>query len=169
MSRPAPLQHSGQAKLFLSSCKDTVHLRVPEASRNAMAVAQFLEEQAGIAKVYYPGLPSHPQHETAKELFKFNDTRRAGHPVSMYGTLMSFELASGRDPLAFLNRLQTVILSSHLSDTRTLAIPVAQTIYWEMGLEKRVDMGIAEGLIRLSVGIESLDDLLEDFGQALTD
>jgi len=63
--------------------------------------------------------------------------------------------------------LQLVIVSSHLSDTRTLAIPVAHTIYWEMGAERRAQMGIPDGLIRLSVGIEEVADLQHDLEQSL--
>ena len=64
---------------------------------------------------------------------------------------MSFELAGGIDCFDFLNRLKNVVLSSNLGDNRTLAIPVAHTIYWEMGPERRASMGIAESLIRVSV------------------
>jgi O-acetylhomoserine (thiol)-lyase len=135
---------------------ETMRLRVPAASHNALRVAQFLEAQPAIAKVYYPGLQSHAQHARAKQLFS-----------GYYGTLLSFELKPQFSVMAFLNRLKIVILSSHLSDTRTLAIPVAQTIYWEMGAAKREAMGISDGLIRLSVGIEVLEDLLDDLGQAL--
>jgi O-acetylhomoserine (thiol)-lyase len=60
-----------------------------------------------------------------------------------------------------------VFSSSHLGDNRTLAIPVAQTIYWEMGAARRAEMGIADSLIRLSIGIEDIDDLIADFTQAL--
>ncbi len=63
----------------------------------------------------------------------------------------------------FLNRLDVVIKSSNLGDNRTLAIPVAHTIYYEMGAERRASMGIADSLIRISVGIEDTDDLLDDF------
>jgi len=80
---------------------------------------------------------------------------------------MSFELAEGVDPFACLNRLGVVVLSSNLGDNRTLAIPVAQTIFWEMGRERRAAMGIAESLIRVSVGIEDEADLIADFTQAL--
>jgi O-acetylhomoserine (thiol)-lyase len=80
---------------------------------------------------------------------------------------MSIELADNIDCLDFLNRLQLVISSSHLGDNRTLAIPVAQTIYWEMGPARRAEMGIADSLIRLSIGIEDIDDLIADFTQAL--
>jgi O-acetylhomoserine (thiol)-lyase len=135
---------------------ETMRLRVPAASHNALQVAKFLEAHPKIARVYYPGLVSHDQHQRAAQLF-------SGH----FGTLLSFELKPESDPLLFLNRLKIVILSSHLSDTRSLAIPVAQTIYWEMGAARRKAMGISDGLIRLSVGIEVIEDLLEDLGQAL--
>jgi O-acetylhomoserine (thiol)-lyase len=105
--------------------------------------------------VYYPGLEDHPEHRLATQLFK------------TYGALMSFELAEGIDCFDFLNRLEIVILSSHLGDNRTLAIPIAHTIYWEMGPQRRADMGIADSLIRLSIGIEDFDDLIVDFRQAL--
>ena len=83
------------------------------------------------------------------------------------GALFSFELVEGLDVLAFLNRLRVVVLSSNLGDNRTLAIPVAQTIFWEMGAARRAEMGIADSLIRVSVGIEDRDDLIGDFRQAL--
>jgi O-acetylhomoserine (thiol)-lyase len=84
-----------------------------------------------------------------------------------FGALLSFELADGIDCFEFLNRLRNVVLSSNLGDNRTLAIPVAQTIYWEMGPERRASMGIADSLIRISVGIEEREDLIGDFAQAL--
>ena len=81
--------------------------------------------------------PSHPQHALAAELFR------------AYGALLSFELAEGIDCFDFLNRLEaSSILSSNLGDNRTLAIPVAHTIFCEMGAERRAEMGIAESLIR---------------------
>jgi O-acetylhomoserine (thiol)-lyase len=105
--------------------------------------------------VYYPGLASHPQYELAKRLFR--------HPGALFG----FELASGIDVFDFLNRLDVVIKSSNLGDNRTLAIPVAHTIYFEMGAARRATMGIADSLIRISVGIEDSDALLADFDNAL--
>ena len=98
---------------------------------------------------------NHPQYERAKELFAFP------------GAILSFELASELDPFAFLNKLEVVIKSSNLGDNRTLAIPVAHTIYYEMGKNRRANMGISDSLIRISVGIEDIDDLIEDFDRAL--
>jgi O-acetylhomoserine (thiol)-lyase len=84
-----------------------------------------------------------------------------------YGFLMSFELIDGIDCFDFLNGLKLGIPASNLGDTRTLVIPVAHTIFYEMGPERRASMGIAESLIRVSVGIEDSADLLHDFAQAL--
>lgn len=135
---------------------ETLALRVARTCANALQLAQWLSAQPQIARVHYPGLPSHAEHERAARLFK-----------GQFGSLMSIELREGLDPLAFLDALQLVILSSHLADNRTLAIPVAHTIFWEMGQAQRAAMGIAEGLIRLSIGIEDLADLQADFAQAL--
>jgi O-acetylhomoserine (thiol)-lyase len=134
---------------------ETLALRMDRSSDNALRLAQFLAAHAKVRKVFYPGLENHPQHRLASELFK------------TYGALMSVELAEGIDCFDFLNRLKLVISSSHLGDNRTLAIPIAHTIYWEMGAQRRAEMGIADSLIRLSIGIEDFDDLLGDFKQAL--
>jgi O-acetylhomoserine (thiol)-lyase len=134
---------------------ETLALRMERACANAMAVAQFLATHRRVRAVYYPGLPGHPQHALARALF------------TGFGALLAFELDPAFDCFEFLDRLQNVVLSSNLGDNRTLAIPVAHTIYWEMGPERRASMGIADSLIRLSVGIEDRDDLIADFTQAL--
>src|SRR5262245_1920685 len=134
---------------------ETLALRMDRCCANAGALARFLAAHPKVTKVYYPGLADHPQHRLAGELFKG------------YGGLMAFDLAEGIDCCDFLNRLKLVISSSHLGDNRTLAIPIAQTIYWEMGPERRREMGISELMIRLSVGIEDEADLIGDFKQAL--
>lgn len=134
---------------------ETLALRMERTSSNALALAQMLEADERVSAVHYPGLPSHPQHGITKELF------RAG------GSLMSFELREDIDCFDYLNRLKLGIPASNLGDTRTLVIPVAHTIFFEMGPERRASMGIAESLIRVSVGIEDTDDLLADFRQAL--
>ena len=134
---------------------ETLALRLERQCANALALARFLEARPQVRAVYYPGLTSHPQHRLAGELF-------AG-----YGALLSFELDPAIDCFDFLNRLRCVVLSSNLGDNRTLAIPVAHTIFHEMGAERRATMGIADSLIRISVGIEDCDDLVADFAQAL--
>jgi len=134
---------------------ETLALRMERECANAHALAGMLQADERVAAVYYPGLESHPQHAISRELFK------------AYGSLFSFELKEGIDCFDYLNRLQLAIASSNLGDTRTLVIPVAHTIFFEMGAERRAAMGIAESLIRVSVGIEDTADLLEDFKHAL--
>jgi O-acetylhomoserine (thiol)-lyase len=145
---------SPEAAHTISVGAETLALRLERTSANAMKLARFLSSHALVKKVNYPGLEIHPQHQTALKLFK------------ACGGLMSFELSDDVDCLAFLNRLKIVVKSSNLGDTRTLAIPVAKTIFHELGAERRKEMGIADSLIRLSVGIEDCEDLLEDFTQA---
>ena len=134
---------------------ETLALRMDRACANAAALAEFLAAHKRVRAVYYPGLPAHPQHALARELFR------------AFGALLSFELDPALDCFDVLNRLRNVALSSNLGDNRTLAIPVAHTIYWEMGPERRRTMGIADSLIRISVGIEDRNDLISDFEQAL--
>jgi len=146
---------SPEAAHSISVGSETLALRMERACNNALALATFFEAHPLIKKVFYPGVKSHPQHELAGRLF------------SKYGSLMSIELDESLDCFAFLNKLKLVIKSSNLGDTRTLAIPVAHTIFNELGPQKRAEMGISDSMIRLSVGIEDLDDLMQDFKNAL--
>jgi O-acetylhomoserine (thiol)-lyase len=134
---------------------ETLALRMERACANALKLARYLEAHPMVSRAYYPGLESHPQHKLAKALFR------------MAGGLFAFELIAGMDCFDFLDKLKNVISSSHLGDTRTLAIPVAHTIFYEMGAERRANMGISDSLIRVSTGIEDIEDLISDFGQAL--
>ena len=144
-----------EAAHHLAVGSETMALRLDRECANALAVAQMLEADDRVAAVYYPGLKSHPQHAISTELFR------------SYGSLFSFELKDGIDCFDYLNRLKLGISASNLGDTRTLVIPVAHTIFYEMGAERRASMGIAESLIRVSIGIEDTADLVEDFRQAL--
>ena len=153
--RDAGATLAAEAAHRLAIGAETLALRMERAAANALLLARFLAGHPRVTKVYYPGLEDHPQHRLAGELFR------------NYGALMSIELADGIDCFDFLNRLQLVISSSHLGDNRTLAIPIAHTIYWEMGAARRAEMGIADSLIRLSIGIEDSEDLIGDFTQAL--
>ena len=144
-----------EAAHHLSVGSETLALRMDRECANAMALARMLEADERVAAVHYPGLESHPQHAISTKLFR------------AYGSLFSFELRSDVDCFDYLNRLQLAITASNLGDIRTLVIPVAHTIFFEMGAERRAEMGIAESLIRVSVGIEDTDDLLDDFRQAL--
>jgi len=145
-----------EAAHTISVGTETLALRMERACDNAQALADFFEAHPLIKKVYYPGIKSHPQHALATQLFR------------KYGSLMSIELDESVDCFAFLNKLQLVVKSSNLGDTRTLAIPVAQTIFSELGPEKRAEMGISDFMIRLSIGIEDIEDLLGDFKAALS-
>lgn len=144
-----------EAAHHLAVGAETMALRLERECANAMALAEMLEKDERVAAVYYPGLASHPQHALAKRLF------------AAFGGLVSFELEKGIDCFDYLNRLRLAIPASNLGDTRTLVIPVAHTIFYEMGPERRASMGIGESLIRVSVGIEDTADLVQDFQQAL--
>ena len=134
---------------------ETLSLRVAQTSATALTLARFLEGHNAVNRVYYPSLESHPQHAIAKQHF------------SAGSWLLSFELGDEAAALAFINRLKLPVVATGLGDTRTLIIPVAPTIFWEAGAQVRAAMGIADGLIRLSVGLEESADLLGDFEQAL--
>ena len=135
---------------------ETLALRLTRQSDNAGAMCRFLQAHSAIRRVYYPGLDNHPQHERASRLFRH------------FGGLFSFELDSAVDIWAFLNKLNIIVSSSNLGDNRTLAIPVAHTIYSEMGTERRASMGIDDNLIRISSGIEEPEDLIGDLTDALS-
>ena len=134
---------------------ETLALRMERQCASASALADYLDQHAKVQEVYFPGLERHPEYRRAKALFR--------HP----GALLSFELVDGVDIWEFLNDLNVIVRSSNLGDNRTLAIPVAHTIYYEMGAERRASMGIEDSLIRISVGIEEADDLLTDLENAL--
>lgn len=144
-----------EAAHHLAVGSETMALRMERECANALAITQMLEADERVAAVYYPGLKSHPQHRISSDLFR------------AYGSLFSFELKDGIDCFDYLNRLKLGVSASNLGDTRTLVIPVSHTIFYEMGPERRASMGIAESLIRVSVGIEDTVDLVEDFRQAL--
>ncbi len=134
---------------------ETLALRQRASSDTALALAQFLAQHPAVARVNYPFLASHPQHAKANQLFKGGSW------------LLSFELADAADCLPFINRLQIPVKGTGLADTRSLVIPVAHTIFWEAGADIRAQMGIGDGLIRYSVGLEDLADLQADLAQAL--
>jgi O-acetylhomoserine (thiol)-lyase len=135
---------------------ETMLLRVRQTSATALALAQHLQVHPAVQAVHYPGLTSHPQHAWAREWFG-----------ACSSWLLSFELRDPTTMIDVINRLRLPIKATGLGDTRTLIIPVAPTIFWEAGAEARVEMGIAEGLVRVSVGLEDEAGLLEDFSQAL--
>ena len=143
-----------EAAHHIAMGSETLALRVQRQSDNAMAICQYLQAHPKVKRVYYPGLEDHPQHARAQELFR------------AFGGLFSFELQPEVDLWDFLNGLNVIVKSSNLGDNRTLAIPVAHTIYFEMGAERRASMGIDESLIRISSGIEESEDLIADLAAA---
>lgn len=135
---------------------ETLALRVQRSSATALELARFLRSHPAIDAVYYPGLEEHPQFELAREFF------------GAASWLLSFDLRAVADLTQVLNKMRIPIKATGLGDTRTLIIPVAPTIFWEAGVSVRREMGIADGMIRVSVGIEDPLDLIRDFDQALT-
>lgn len=134
---------------------ETLALRTAQTSATALALATFLEGHPAVARVHYPMLASHPQHAMAKAHF------------SAGSWLLSFELHDADACIAVLNRLQLPVKATGMGDTRTLIIPMAPTIFWEHGAARRAELGIAEGLVRMSVGLERAGDLIKDFAHAL--
>jgi len=134
---------------------ETMALRMDRACSNALALANLLASHDKVEKVYYPGLEGHPQHLRSKELFRH------------YGAILSFDLKPSFDSSRLLNDIDLVINATHLGDNRTLALPMASTIFFEMGAENRAKFGIGDSMIRCSVGIEDSDDLLSAFLSAL--
>ena len=134
---------------------ETIALRLERSCSNATALAAALAKHPKVETVYHPSLESHPQFNRAKEYFR------------LPGYLMSLDLKAGYDPIEFLNAMPLVINATHLGDNRTLALPVAKTIFHEMGVENRQAQGISENMIRCSIGIEDPQDLLDCFINAL--
>ncbi len=135
----------------------TLPFRVERHNANALAVARFLESHPRVERVHYPGLPSHPQHELARR------------QMQGYGGVLSFEPAGGYEAArAFVGRLRLVHLAVSLGGTKSLAVHTASMIYAHVSAEERRAAGVSESLIRLAVGLEDVEDIVEDLDQALT-
>jgi O-succinylhomoserine sulfhydrylase len=135
---------------------ETINIRVRQHCANARALAEFLEGQAGIVKVLYPELKSHPQHDLAMK------------QMAAGSTMLSFELAGGKAAaFRFLNALNLVDISNNLGDTKSLTTHPATTTHQRLTPEDRAALGIGDGLIRLSVGLEDVEDLKEDLARGL--
>jgi cystathionine gamma-lyase len=134
----------------------TLELRMRQHERNAMAVACFLEGRPGVARVFYPGLPSHPQHELAVR------------QMSGFGGIVTVDLAGGEDAARRLLRGTKLFLTAEsLGGVESLADHPAIMTHASVPLERRDALGISGGLVRLSVGIENEADLLNDLDEAL--
>ena len=136
---------------------ETLPLRMREHSRNASAVAEFLAGRPEVSRVI------HPAHHTGEAA-----ARSAKYLTRGFGGLVGFELAGGADAgRAFIDRLQMVYHVANLGDSRTLAIHPASTTHSQLAAEEQMSAGVSPGYVRLSVGIEHIDDILADLGQAL--
>ena len=143
------------AFLLLRSLK-TLGLRIARQNENAIGVARFLEPHPAVACVHYPGLPSHIAHGVA------------ARQMTGFGGMLSFELKGGLDAATrVLDRLQYAYLAANLGQVETVAGPPSLTSHVELTAEERAAAGVAEGLVRYSVGIEDLDDLIGDLREAL--
>ncbi len=135
---------------------ETLSLRVDAATRSAAAVADFLASRPEVAAVRYPFRADHPQHELAKR------------QMSAGGTLVAFEMAGGKEAaFAMMNAARLVAVSNNLGDSKSLATHPATTTHMRIGAEERARLGISDGAIRLSVGLEDAADLIADLEQAL--
>jgi cystathionine gamma-lyase len=134
----------------------TLQLRVLRQCENALAIARWLEGQDAVVQVYYPGLDSHPGHALAR--------RQMG---GYYGGVVSFEVSSGDAARSFLERLRVFTLAESLGAVESLAESPAMMTHTSIPEEMRTRVGVSDGLLRLSVGIEDVDDLVADLEQAL--
>jgi O-succinylhomoserine sulfhydrylase len=135
---------------------ETLDLRIRQHGENALAVARFLETHPGAPEVLYPGLPSHPQYELASR------------QMSGGGGVVALRTGGGRSrAFAVLNRLKLIAISNNLGDAKSLITHPATTTHQRFPAEERARLGITEDLLRLSVGLEDPEDLIEDLDQAL--
>ncbi len=136
---------------------ETLAVRVKQHVANAEKVAAFLESDPRVGKAIYPGLASHPQHDLALRQMSGSGS-----------TLVAFEVAGGKaGAFKALNALKIIDISNNLGDSKSLITHPATTTHQRLGDEERASLGIGDGLVRLSVGLEDADDLIEDLDQAL--
>ena len=135
---------------------ETFALRMQRHCDNAQKVAEFLESNSKVKRVLYPNLSSHPQYQIAKKQMKNG------------GAMLAFEInGDKKDTFAFMNRLQLIDISNNLGDAKSLITHPATTTHSNINAEERLKIGITESMCRLSVGIEHIDDLINDLKQAL--
>jgi O-acetylhomoserine (thiol)-lyase len=135
---------------------ETLSLRLERQCRSTLRIAQWLEQHPAVSAVAYPGLVSHPDRDRCAQFF------RGG-----FSSVLSFTLSSKDACFRFLNRLRLVTRASNLGDTRSLALHPASTQYSAFWPAQREELGVPETLIRLSVGIEEVEDVLADLAEAL--
>jgi O-succinylhomoserine sulfhydrylase len=140
----------------LSKSLETLAVRVERHCENALKVAEFLEKHPNVNKVKYPFLKSHPQYEIAKKQMKLG------------GNVVAFEIKGGTEKgKQFLDNIKLCSLSANLGDTRTIITHPASTTHNKLGVEDRLETGITDGLVRVSVGLEHIDDIINDLKQAI--
>lgn len=141
---------------ILSKSLETLAVRMERHCQNALQLATYLESHSEVLKVKYPFLKSHPQHELAKRQMRHG------------GGVVTFEIKGGIDRgRKFLNSLKMISHSANLGDTRTIATHPASTTHSKLSIEEREAVGITPGLIRVSVGLEDLKDVIADLEQAI--
>ena len=135
---------------------ETLSLRVDRTVENAQKLAEFLENHPKVEKVLYPGLPSFPDYENAKKYLKKG-----------FGGVLNFEIKGGKEAaVKFIDHLQLVSHLANVGDSKTLIINPASTTHEQLSYEERLKAGITPGQIRLSVGIEHIDDIIADLEQS---
>ena len=140
----------------LSKSLETLALRVEKHCENALKVAEFLEQHPNVEFVKYPFLKSHPNHEVAKKQMKLG------------GSIVAFQVKGGVEGgRNFLNKIKMCSLSANLGDTRTIVTHPASTTHSKLSEEERNEVGITAGLVRCSVGLENVEDIINDLRQAL--
>ena len=134
---------------------ETLDLRIRRHCENARAIAHYLEARGDLAKVLYPGLPSHPQHKLAAS------------QMSDFGSLVTFSLEGGKErAFKFMNHLKMIDISNNLGDSKSLMTHPATTTHQRLSAEDRASLGLDDGMVRLSVGLEDPADVKEDLEQA---
>jgi O-succinylhomoserine sulfhydrylase len=141
---------------LLSKSLETLAVRMERHCSNALKLAQYLEKNAAVEWVKYPFLPSHPQYKLAKKQMKLG------------GGLVTFELKGGiKRAMRFLNALRLLSLTSNLGDSRTSVTHPPTTTHSKLSAQERKESGVTDGMIRVSVGLEHIDDIIEDIEQAI--
>lgn len=135
---------------------ETLHLRVPAMCRSAAAVADMLGERAEVARVLYPFRDDHPQQKLAMA------------QMSAGGTLVTFDLKGGKEAcFRFMDAMRLIDISNNLGDAKSMATHPATTTHMRVGAEERARLGITDGTVRLSVGLEDVADIIDDLSEAL--
>lgn len=132
---------------------ETLDLRVKQQSANALKVGQFLEGR--VPKILHPGLASHPQHNLAMQ------------QMDACGSIFAFEVKDRAQAHALLDALQLIDISNNIGDSRSLMTHPASTTHYSVSAEARAEMGVTEGMLRINIGLEDPQDLIEDLDQAL--